>query len=109
MHSVLCILLFAFRFPFPAPGLAVTAADSGRTVTVPEGRLVQVTLLGRDAPSGRWPELTIDGEGLKALPYPAQAATVGTQLGEFCAVTPGEATLSSGAWSVHVRVSFPVD
>lgn len=69
-----------------------------------QGQLVEVTLLGRDAPGGRWPELSLEGDAVKALPNPAQSATVGTQLGELCAVKPGQAVVSSGAWTVRLDV-----
>lgn len=69
------------------------------------GELVAVTLRGRDAPGGRWPELAITGGSLVALPDPAEAATVGTRLAELCAVREGTTVLSSDGWTVHVDVS----
>jgi hypothetical protein len=95
------------RFPFRAPAAALTAADSGRTVTVATGALVEVSLLGRDAPGGRWPEPALQGDAVVALPNPAESATVGTQLAELCAVQPGEAVLTSGGWRVQIEVSGP--
>ena len=93
------------RFPFPAPAATLTAKDTGRTVNLPLGGLVQVTLLGSDAPGGRWPEITVQGEALVALVNPANSATVGTQLAELCAAKPGSATISSGSWQARVDVS----
>lgn len=93
------------RFPFGAPAASLTAHDSGRSIDVSVGALVQVTLLGRDAPGGRWPEPAIHGEAVVALVNPAETATVGTQLLELCAARAGSATLVSGSWQARVTVS----
>jgi hypothetical protein len=69
------------------------------------GDLVAVTLLGKDAPSGRWQELSVQGDALIALPNPAMSATVGTQLGEYCAARRGGSTITSGAWHAAVSVT----
>ena len=92
------------HFPFPPPAAALTARDEGRTVGVHVGDLVQVTLLGKDAPGGRWPQLTASGDALLVLANPANTTTVGTRLGEYCAVKAGTATISSPPWSVTVEV-----
>ncbi len=46
----------------------------------------------------------MQGDALLALPNPARTTTVGTQLGEYCAVRTGSATITSGAWSATVSV-----
>jgi hypothetical protein len=92
------------HFPFPPPAANLSAADSGRTINVHVGDLVAVTLLGKDAPGGRWGELSVQGDALLALPNPANTATVGTQLGEYCAAGAGSSTIASGAWHATVEV-----
>ena len=92
------------HFPFPPPAAQLGAADSGRTVNVHIGDLVAVTLLGKDAHGGRWDELSASGSALVALPNPAETATVGTQLGEYCAARAGASTITSGAWHATVNV-----
>jgi hypothetical protein len=92
------------HFPFPSPAATLGAAQSGQTVTVHTGDLVALTLLGQDAPGGRWPEPSVAGSALLPLPNPAQSATVGTQLGEYCAARPGASTITSGAWRATVQV-----
>jgi len=93
------------HFPFPPAAADLRAADSGRTVGVHVGDLVAVTLLGRDAPGGRWTELTVQGDALLALPNAANTATVGTQLGEYCAARAGSSTITSGGWHAKVNVA----
>lgn len=92
------------HFPFPPAAATLSAADSGRTFAVHVGDLVAVTLLGKDAPGGRWGELSVQGDALLALPNPANTATVGTQLGEYCAARAGASTITSGAWLAKVNV-----
>jgi hypothetical protein len=92
------------HFPFPPAAANLGAADAGKTFDVHIGDLIAVALLGKDAPGGRWPELMVQGDALLALPNPADAATVGTQLAEYCAARRGGATLTSGAWQATVNV-----
>ncbi|HEX6488007.1 MAG TPA: hypothetical protein VF137_03900 [Candidatus Dormibacteraeota bacterium] len=92
------------HFPYPPAVTALTAADAGRTVHLNVGDLASVTLLGKDAPGGRWPEIAISDDAVRALANPANAATVGTQLGEYCAARAGQSTLTSGPWTVTVDV-----
>ena len=92
------------HFPFPPPAATLKAADSGKTFDVHVGDLVAVTLLGRDAPGGRWSELMVQGDALQALPNPANTATVGTVLGEYCAAGAGASPITSGAWRATVNV-----
>lgn len=93
------------HFPYPPPAAELTAQDGGGTVQLNVGDLASVTLLGRDAPGGRWSEIAVSGDAVKALVNPANAATVGTQLGEYCAVRTGRSTLTSGPWTVTLNVS----
>lgn len=92
------------HFPFPPAAASFGAADAGRTVDLHVGDLISVTLQGRDAPGGRWPELSVAGDALLALPNPANTATVGTQLGEYCAARAGSSTITSGPWQAKVNV-----
>ena len=92
------------HFPFPPAAANLAAPDSGRVVEVSVGDLVAVTLVGARAPGGRWPEISVSGVSLRALVNTANAATVGTQLGEYCAVRAGTTTLASGAWQATVKV-----
>jgi len=94
----------AVHFPFPPPAADLAAADSGRNVAVSVGDLVAVTLKGSEAPGGRWPEITLSGASLQPLVNTANTATVGTQLGEYCAIRAGTTVLTSGAWHATVDV-----
>src|SRR5947209_13912543 len=80
------------RFPFPAPALALSASDNGRSTAIVRGQLVAVALLGNGK---HWEPITLSGHALVRLVNPAQAATVGTQLAELCAVAKGTSKLSS--------------
>lgn len=92
------------HFPYPPAAAQLGVSDAGRTVHLRQGDLATVTLLGKDAPQGRWPEIMVGGDALTALVNPANAATVGTQLGEYCAARPGRSTLTSASWRVTVDV-----
>lgn len=92
-------------FPFPAPDLALSEADSA-SAQVHLGGLIEVTLHGDAA--HRWKPIDLDGEALVPRPDPAAAATVGTQLGEFCAARTGRVVVSSSdgsrTWSVTLDI-----
>jgi hypothetical protein len=92
------------HFPFPPAAATLGAADAGKSFDLHVGDLVAVALLGKDAPGGRWTELSVHGDALIALPNPANTATVGTQLGEYCAARAGGSTITSGAWHATVNV-----
>jgi hypothetical protein len=83
----------SLTFPYPTPDATLTAADSGKTVHVPVGGLVEVDLLG--SPSRRWSPIILTGTGVISLGTQAETPTVGTRLGEYCAVGDGRASLSA--------------
>lgn len=93
-------------FPYPTADATLTIADSGKTVHVPVGGLVEVDLLG--SPSRRWSPITLTGSAVVSLSTQAMTPTVGTRLGEYCGVQKGTANLTatdaSEQWSATIRV-----
>jgi hypothetical protein len=93
-------------FPYPTGDATLTAADSGKVVHVPLGGLVEVDLLG--SPSRLWSPITMTGSSVVSLSTQAMTATVGTRLGEYCAVQKGNTTLSATdgteQWSTAIAV-----
>jgi hypothetical protein len=93
-------------FPYPTADVTLGAKDAGRSVTVAVGGLVEVDLIG--SPARRWSSIVLTGTGLISLGTQAETPTVGTQLGEYCAVSPGSSQLGSSdqatAWAVSVDV-----
>jgi hypothetical protein len=96
----------SLTFPYPTPDATLTGADAGKTVHIPVGGLVEVDLLG--SPSRRWSPLILTGTGVISLSTQAETPTVGTRLGEYCAVGEGTASLSatdgSVQWSADIVV-----
>jgi hypothetical protein len=97
----------SLQFPYPKADVTLTAADSGRSASLRAGGLLEVDLLG--SPSRRWGPINLTGSSLLALSTQAETPTVGTRLGEFCAVAAGHSALSASDgetnWSVGVDVS----
>ena len=95
----------ALTFPFPPADVDLGARDNGKTARVRVGGLVAVALIGQGK---HWTPIQAKGSSLVRLATPAQAATVGTQLGEFCAVSRGSTTMTSGnesgGWMAIVEV-----
>jgi hypothetical protein len=93
-------------FPYPTADATLTAADNGKTVHVPVGGLLEVDLLG--SPSRRWSPIVLTGTGLISLGTQAETPTVGTRLGEYCAVGIGTASLSAAdgtaRWTADIVV-----
>jgi hypothetical protein len=96
----------SLTFPYPTPNVTLTAADSGKIVHVPLGGLVEVDLLG--SPSRRWSPIILTGDAVISLGTQAATATVGTRLGEYCAVGHGRASLSAtdgtAGWTAEIEV-----
>jgi hypothetical protein len=80
-------------FPYPTPDAVLSAADNGKTVHLPLGALLEVDLLG--SPSRRWSPIVLTGTAIISLGTQAETPTVGTRLGEYCAVGDGKASLSA--------------
>jgi hypothetical protein len=79
--------------------VTLTASDTGKTVTIHAGDLVEVDLLG--PPDKHWSPIQLSGSGVQSLSTQAMTPTVGSRLGEYCGVTSGTATLSSTSESVN--------
>lgn len=96
----------SLTFPYPTADATLTPADSGRTVHVPVGGLVEVDLIG--SPSRRWSPLVLAGTAVVSLGTQAETPTVGTRLGEYCAVSDGTASLSASdgttQWTATIAV-----
>lgn len=89
----------SLTFPYPTADATLTGADNGKTVHVPVGGLVEVDLLG--SPSRRWSPIVLTGTGVISLGTQAETPTVGTRLGEYCAVSGGRASLSASDGTVR--------
>jgi hypothetical protein len=96
----------SLTFPYPTADATLGAADSGKTVHVPVGGLVEVDLLG--SPSRRWSPIVLTGTGVISLGTQAATATVGTRLGEYCAVGDGRASLSASDGTVQWMTEIAV-
>jgi hypothetical protein len=96
----------SLRFPYPTADATLTAADSGKTVHVAIGGLVELDLLG--SPSRRWSPIALSGTAVVSLGTQAETPTVGTRLGEYCAVGNGTASLRATdgtvQWSATIAV-----
>jgi hypothetical protein len=96
----------ALTFPYPTADATLMPADNGRTVHVPVGGLVEVDLIG--SPSRRWSPLVLAGTALVSLGTQAETPTLGTRLDEYCAISPGTASLSASdgtvQWSATIAV-----
>ena len=84
------------------------ASDNHRLVKIRLRGLVELALLGSQSPTGHWNQVVLQGSSLVSLGTPAATATVGTQLGEYCAAAQGVSSLNSdsgqGPWRVSVVV-----
>ncbi len=96
----------ALTFPYPTPDATLTPADSGKTVHVSLGGLVEVDLLG--SPTRRWSPITQTGTAVISLSTQAMTPTVGTSLAEFCAVSNGTASLSASDGTVQWTAAIAV-
>jgi len=96
----------SLHFPYPDADATLTATDSGKTVHVPAGGLVEVDLLG--SPSRRWSRINLAGSAVISLSTQAETPTVGTRLGEYCAVSNGTATLSASDGTVQWAATIVV-
>jgi hypothetical protein len=96
----------SLRFPYPTADATLMPADSGRTVHVPVGGLVEVDLIG--SPNRRWSPIVLAGTAVVSLSTQAETPTVGTRLGEYCAVGRGTASLSASdgtlRWTAMIAV-----
>jgi hypothetical protein len=88
----------SLTFPYPTADATLMPADNGKTVHVPIGGLVELDLLG--SPSRRWTPIVLTGTAVVSLSTQAETPTVGTRLGEYCAVSKGTASLSATDGSV---------
>lgn len=93
-------------FPYPAADATLMPRDSGKTVHVPLGGLVEVDLLG--SPTRRWSPIAETGTAVVSLSTQAMTPTVGTRLGEYCAIHKGSDSLSATdgtvQWSATIKV-----
>ena len=96
----------SLHFPYPDADATLTVTDSGKTVHVPIGGLVEVDLLG--TPSRRWSRLNLTGTAVISLSTQAETPTVGTSLGEYCAEGNGTGTLSASDGTVQWAASIVV-
>ncbi len=96
----------SLTFPYPAADATLTASDNGKTVNVPVGGLVEVDLLGSS--NRRWSPINLTGTAVVSLSTQAETPTVGTRLGEYCAVASGVANLKATdgvtSWSATISV-----
>ena len=96
----------SLTFPYPTADATLMPPDSGTTVHIPVGGLVEVDLLG--SPSRRWSPIVLAGTAVISLSTQAETPTIGTRLGEYCAVSAGTASLraSDGAvqWTATIAV-----
>jgi len=96
----------SLTFPYPTADARLMPADSGKTVHVPVGGLVEVDLLG--SPSRHWSPIAVSGTSVISLGTQAETPTVGTRLGEYCAVGHGTASLSASDGTVLWTASIVV-
>jgi hypothetical protein len=89
----------SLTFPYPTADVTLMAADNSATVHVPIGGLVEVDLIG--SPSRRWSPITLTGTAVISLSIQAETPTVGTRLGEYCAVSSGTASLRASDGNVQ--------
>lgn len=93
-------------FPYPTADAKLTESDSGKTVHVPVGGLVEVDLYG--SPSRRWSLITMAGTSLVSLSTQAMTPTVGTRLGEYCGVRSGNTSLGATDGTVQWSATIVV-
>jgi len=93
-------------FPYPTADVTLMATDGGTTVHVPVGGLVEVDLLG--SPRRHWTPIALSGTGVISLGTQAETPTVGTRLGEYCAVGNGTASLSAADGAVQWTAAIVV-
>jgi hypothetical protein len=96
----------SLTFPYPTADATLMPADNGVTVHVPVGGLVEVDLIG--SPSRRWSPITLTGTAVISLSTQAETPTVGTRLGEYCAVSTGTASLRASDGSVQWAATVAV-
>jgi len=96
----------SLTFPYPTADATLTAADSGKMAHVPVGGLVEVDLLG--SPGRRWSPIALTGTAVVSLGTQAETPTVGTRLGEYCAVGAGTASLSATDGTVQWTATIAV-
>jgi hypothetical protein len=96
----------SLHFPYPKADLTLTSTDAGRTVRLRVGDLVEVDLLG--SPSRRWSPIALSGDALLSLSTQAETPTVGTRLGEYCAVKSGHSLLSAGDGETNWKIDAAV-
>jgi len=96
----------ALTFPYPTADATLMAADNGKTVHVPVGGLVEVDLLG--SASRRWSPIGLTGTAVISLSTQAMTPTVGTRLGEYCAVGNGTASLRATDGTVQWAATIAV-
>ena len=93
-------------FPYPTADATLMANDTGKSVQIPVGGLVEVDLSG--SPSRRWSPITLTGFSVVSLSTQAMTPTVGSRLGEYCAVQKGAAMLTAtdgvDQWTATIAV-----
>jgi hypothetical protein len=89
----------SLTFPYPTADATLMPADNGRTVHVPVGGLVEVDLIGSS--TRRWSPIVLAGTAVVSLSTQAETPTVGTRLGEYCAVGRGTVSLSASDGTVR--------